>query len=103
MRTFCNASHSFSLSTPQCSTGVIVSSQAIDSAEDGVDLPLTDLPDLETIEQSVSTGMKPSKRTYHFNTMSMGKVWIYRVVGWDYLGVEKLEAKWPPSVESFEA
>lgn len=60
-------------------------------------LPPTRLPNLEIAIQSASNREPPRKRLVDFGSMRNGRVWIYRCVGWDYVGLEREpEAVWPP-------
>ncbi|KAG8829437.1 hypothetical protein FRC18_009318 [Serendipita sp. 400] len=82
-------------------TSLILSAEEFPSplASDSHCLPPHRLPALEIAMQSAASNQPPHVRTVHFNTMTRGRIWIFRCVGWNYLGVEngrEPEAEWPP-------
>ena len=81
------------------STSVIVSAFEFPDRldEDQQTLPPYRLPHVDIIEQSARNGMTPSKRTVSFDTMTKGRIWIFRAVSWGYLGFQaEPHAEWPP-------
>jgi hypothetical protein len=81
------------------STSVIVSAFEFPDRleEDQHTLPPYRLPSVDIIEQSARSGMAPSKRTVSFDTMTKGRIWVFRPVPWDYLGFQaEPRAEWPP-------
>lgn len=65
--------------------------------EDQYTLPPYRLPPVDIIEQSAKNGAAPSKRTVSFDTITKGRIWIFRPVPWDYLGFQaEPHAEWPP-------
>jgi len=65
--------------------------------EDQHTLPPYRLPPVDVIEQSARNGEAPSKRTVHLETMTKGRIWIFRPIPWEYLGFQaEPPADWPP-------
>lgn len=66
-------------------------------SEDFQTLPPTRLPDVTIVMQSAASAMLPTRKLVLFNTLQRGRIWIYRPVGWDYVGLNaEPEADWPP-------
>jgi len=82
-----------------CSTSVILSAVEFPERlhEDAQTLPPIRLPDIEIVMQSATSAMLPTRRLVLFNTMEKGRIWIYRPVNWEYVGLNaEPEADWPP-------
>jgi hypothetical protein len=81
------------------STSVILSAVEFPERlhEDAQTLPPIRLPDLEIVMQSAASGMVPTKKLALLSTLVKGRIWIYRPIGWDYVGLNlEPSAEWPP-------